>query len=203
MMPTATIASAEILFKSAVIAVAGAEARANINRGDNPDRVTEYLALLGFPFAENGTPTPFCAAGLVWATCKAFCDLNGISYTDANRLNVLKGVLPEVDRLYFKPSASCPAILGDARVRRSFLDSTVPAQPGYLVFLNFDGDPTFPAHMGIVETLVGRTLHTIEFNTSGTSGQNHVDGGFVTRKARLSQFVVGYVRTYPDAETSP
>ncbi len=186
----------DVLFKTTALAVAGDEARANVNRADNPARVTEYLALLGLPFQQGGTPTPFCAAGLTWAVCKAYCDLNGIHYTDANRLDVLKSVLPEIGKRYFKPSASCPEIRDDARTRGTLLDRSAVAQPGYLVFLNFAGNTSDAAHMGIVETVVGTTLHTIEFNTSGFSGQSHVDGGFVARKVRLPQFVVGYVRTY-------
>jgi hypothetical protein len=200
-MPAAnSIAPADTLFKTTVLAVAGDEARANINRTDNQDRVTEYLALLGLPFAQGGIPTPFCAAGLTWATSKAYCDLNGIPYTDANRLDVLKSVLSEISKRYFKPSAACPDILDDARNRGTLLDRSAVAQPGYLVFLNFDGNTSLAAHMGIVETAVGTTLHTIEFNTSGFSGQTHVDGGFVARKVRPPQFVVGFVRTYPDAQ---
>lgn len=174
------------------IKVAQAEAAAGISRSSNRSRVTEYLALLGFGFADaGGKPVPFCAAGLTWATCRAICDATGIAYTDANRLAVFRGVLGEVGR-FFKPSASCKAILDDARARGTLVSQPMP---GYLVLYNWSGG-SHPEHVGLVVGATDTILSTVEFNTSAAGSQS--DGGAVAEKNRNRKYAIGYVRTYPD-----
>lgn len=179
-----------------VLDVARAEAAAGVSRSTDRARVTEYLALLGLPFAEpGGKPVPFCAAGVTWAACRAYCDVNRIAYSDANRLAVFRGVLGEIANS-FKPSASCKAILADARARGTFVDTP---KSGYLVLYNWSGGSQ-PEHVGLVVGATETTLSTVEFNTSAAGSQS--DGGAVALKSRNRRHAIGYVRTYPDASGS-
>ena len=192
----ATPAPADALFSRAVLASAGAEADAHVNRDDNRARVTEYLNLLGLNFADaRGVPYRYCAAGLTWAVCRAYCDENSIAYTDATRAVMLRSVLGDIGKYYFKPSASCQAILDDARARHTFAPVSESPKSGYLVLYNWSGGQ-HAEHIGLVESVSGATLHTIEFNTKAIDGPNQGNGGAVSRKQRPLKFVVGYVRTY-------
>ncbi len=58
-------------------------------------------------------------------------------------------------------------------------------EPGAIVFYSWSGDHSVDAidHVGIVESVDGRTLHTIEGNT---------DGGQLERRVRSTTQVVGY-----------
>lgn len=189
-------APADILFSKRVVAVADGEAAANVSRTTNEPRVTEYLNLLGLNFLdENGVPTRYCATGVTWATCKAYCDLNGIQYTEANRLAMLKSVLGDIGRLYFKPSAGCQSIMDDAKARGTFLPNSQTPQPGYLVFYNWSG-ASHAEHIGIVEGRDANGIQTVEFNTQATSGPNQGNGGAVSKKVRPLKFVLGYAKTY-------
>jgi hypothetical protein len=189
-------ASANVLFSERVLSVAKAEADAHISRTSNKGRVTEYLALLDYGFADDkGVPVPYCAAGVTWATCKAYCDLNKVPYSDADRLTVLRSVLGDIGKLYFEPSAGCRPIMDDAKSRSKFVQDRASAQPGYLVFFNWSGAAE-PEHIGVVSGLEGDGLHTIEFNTSADDGPNRGNGGAVATKIRSLNFVCGYVKTY-------
>lgn len=188
--------AASSLFPQTVLKVANAEADSGVSRSTNRARVTEYLKLLGFNFLdEHGIPTRFCAAGVTWATCKAYCDANGIAYTPATELATLHGVLGDIDRLYFKPSAGCQVIMNDARARGTFMPATQTPLPGYLVFYNWEGG-THAEHIGLVEGADTSMLRTVEFNTTVSSGPNQGDGGAVSRKSRPLKFVLGYAKTY-------
>lgn len=71
---------------------------------------------------------------------------------------------------------------------------TVPssdAQPGDVVILNFHGTLD-TEHCGIVESISGNTMYTIEGNTSVYGSQDN--GGIVMRKARFQSQVVGVCR---------
>ena len=62
-------------------------------------------------------------------------------------------------------------------------------EPGAIVFYSWSGDHSVDAiqHVGLVESVSGHTLHTIEGNT---------DGGQLERRTRSTSQVVGY--GYPD-----
>jgi hypothetical protein len=189
-------ASAQALFAQQVLSVAATEADANISRTSNQPRVTEYLSLLGFPYADShGVPTRYCAAGVTWAVCKAYCDANGITYSDATRLSMLRSVLGDIGKYYFKPSAGCQVIMDDARARNTFVAKSQPPKPGYLVFYNWSGHDN-AEHIGIVDQPGSNTIKTIEFNTTADDGPNQGNGGAVSRKERPMRFVLGYAKTY-------
>ena len=189
-------ASASTLFGQAVLACARAEADAHVSRETDRARVTEYLNLLGLDFADRqGVPYRYCAAGLTWAVCRGYCDLNGIAYTDANRAVMLRSVLGDIGKYYFRPSASCQTILDDAHARHTFASVSEAPRPGYLVLYNWSGGQ-HAEHIGLVDSVQAGTLHTIEFNTTAADGPNQGNGGAVSRKRRPLKFVIGYARTH-------
>ena len=189
-------ASAQQIFGSKLIDIAAKEAEDGVSRSTDKARVTEYLKLLGLGFLDaNGVPTRYCAAGVTWAACRAYCDANAILYDDVSRLSVLRSVLGDVKRS-FKPSASCPDIMSDAQARKNWATADTTPRAGYLVLYNWTGG-TQAQHIGIVVDKVGAQLHTIEFNTTVEDANAHQsNGGAVARKVRAMQFVLGYVETY-------
>jgi hypothetical protein len=74
-------------------------------------------------------------------------------------------------------------------------------EPGDVVMLDFDENPSTIEHVGIVESVSadGKTLTTIEGNTSDGDDVSQSDGGCVARKSRDASLVVGAYR--PPYET--
>ncbi|WP_156042172.1 CHAP domain-containing protein [Bradyrhizobium sp. URHD0069] len=187
------------LFAQQLLATASAEADAGVSRRSNQPRVTEYLKLLGLDFAdENGTPYPFCAAGVSWATAKSFCDLAPtIPYGPETRLGLFRSLLQPLRAYYFRPDARCQTIENDSKARGLWVSETATPKPGWLILYNWHRKST-PQHIGIVQSADATSLHTIEFNTSPDDGPNQGNGGFVARKNRqpFRWAVLGYVKTY-------
>jgi cell wall-associated NlpC family hydrolase len=74
---------------------------------------------------------------------------------------------------------------------------TVPvgkAQPGDVVFFNFDKTPTDTEHVGIVVKNDGKNLHCYEGNTSGDSKGSQANGDGVFLKKRAYSLVMGVGR---------
>ena len=173
-----------------------------VSRDNNRDQVTRFLNLFGLPFAgPDGSPFPFCDAGVGYSAAKAYCDLWGIGYSTASAVSVFRSVLPDVADLSFLPSAACRVTQADAVRRGSWLDAgdldANPADilPGWLVLYSWP-DGTEADHIGIVEHDNGDTISTIEFNTSGIIDGSQVNGGAVARKVRPYNHILGFVRTY-------
>jgi hypothetical protein len=160
--------------------------------------VPEVTDLLGLDFADdNGTPYPFCAAGLSWATAKSFCDLApALPYTPETRLGFFRSLLQPLRTYYFRPDARCQTIQDDAKVRGLWVGEAANPKPGWLVLYNWHRQSP-PQHIGIVQSADAASLHTIEFNTSPDDGPNQGNGGFVARKNRqpFRWAVLGYVKT--------
>jgi hypothetical protein len=190
-------APAATLFQTNVLDVARTEAEAAIRRASNPARVAEYLSLVGFH--DDGSAA-YCGAGVAWAVCKAYCDLNNVAYSDANRLAVLKSVRGDIDSQYFLTTAWIPDTVEDAKARGTFLTDSRLVKPGYLVFFNWndcDKYPRpFPEHVGLVESIAGSQVATIEFNTSIPSGPHKGEKNAVAQRRRDLSLVVNYVKTY-------
>jgi hypothetical protein len=87
---------------------------------------------------------------------------------------------------YFTPSPAVAVIESNAKKRGIFKPRTWIPTPGCLVIYHF---PT-GNHIGVVDQLVGKTLHTIEGNTGGA---NDRDGDGVYRKKRDLTYVAGFV----------
>lgn len=90
-----------------------------------------------------------------------------------------------------KKIASCSAVMNYAKGCGRWITSGY--QPGDLVIFDFTGKKTATNHIGIVESVSGNTLTTIEGNTSaGTSGSQSNGDGVYRRKRNISLVVGAY-----------
>ena len=173
-----------------------------VTRDNNREQVTRFLNLFGLTFAgPDGSPYPFCDAGVGYSAAKAYCDVAGIGYSAQNAVSVFRSVLDDVAALSFLPSASCRITQDDAVKRGAWLDAgdldATPQAilPGWLVLYSWpDGEEA--DHIGIVEHDNGDTIGTCEFNSSGVVDGSQVNGGAVVRKSRPYTHILGFVRTY-------
>lgn len=86
-----------------------------------------------------------------------------------------------------------PAIWNDAIGMGLNRDSVTQAQPGDLIVFDWEGDGT-PDHIGIVESVNGGTISTIEGNTSNGNGP---DGVLRKERAISTGNIVGVVKPPP------
>jgi hypothetical protein len=86
----------------------------------------------------------------------------------------------------------------DGKRRGQWVPVSQIPKPGWIVFFNWSG-ANHPEHVGLVQAVSGNSLRTIEFNTRIDSGPNQGDGGAVAEKTRDLRYVLGYIRTYPEA----
>lgn len=173
-----------------------------VTRQSNPAQIQRFTGLFNFRSDEN---PPFCAMGVAYAAAKAYCDLTPerILYTQRNHTRTLQNVLPLIKKYYFTPSPSCWFMMKEAMKRKPgqrgswVANGTVAPKRGWLVLFDWKnkGDGR-PDHVAIVKS-VGRrgALHTVEFNTSITFG-NQRNGGAVAQKVRKMSDVMGFIRTY-------
>jgi hypothetical protein len=183
-----------------------AKAEIGVSRATNRARVSAYLELFGLKFAySNGTVVPFCAAGVGWAICKSYCDLQPqagdafepIAYTDSTLGSALKSVFFNVNSTYCALSAGCDLIVNAAHATHRWNAPSVVPKPGWLILYNWNGGKS-PEHVGIVEQATANSLTTIEFNTTAVGAGSQGNGGAVARRDRQAarHLVVGYVATY-------
>ena len=74
------------------------------------------------------------------------------------------------------------------------------AQPGDVVFFNFDANPTDTEHVGIVYSNDGKNLITFEGNTSGNNKGSQANGDGVFKKKRAYSLVMSVARPDWDAK---
>lgn len=189
---------AKSLFVKFVLSAAGKEADSGVSRASNKRRVTDYLNLFGLDFADRGGhPYAFCAAGIGWAACKGYCEMDPkIGFADP-ATPVFRRVVSIIKQNYFLPHPSCLNMVQNAKSRKNWIAKTAVPLPGWLVLYNWSGG-ALAEHVGIVETASAHQLRTIEFNTSVITGGNQRNGGVVARKNRDAArgFVLGYIATY-------
>jgi hypothetical protein len=167
-----------------------------MDRWNNEAKITEILGLFGLPFKYNdGTPVPFCAAGIGYSAAIAFAKASKLG-TDKD---TLQKMLPAVDYFDFYPS---PGVLNMSQVARGKsrwidrTDKSIPEQ-GWLVVYDWSGsnDPERTSHVGIILSADSRKLETLEFNTGNTA---HPRGGTVAYKTRdYNDMVKGFIKTNP------
>jgi hypothetical protein len=183
----------------AMLQKAGDYADRNVNRKDNQPEITQFLNLLDYPFEEKGKPTAFCAAGVSFVACQAFCETNPlIPYNRTQPVSELRRFLPIIDAYYFLPSVTVGEIKENADHRGIWVQNSHSVSPkrGWLVIFAFRQDQ-LPSHIGIVDCLGDFGLKTVEFNTGSTSAGSQGNGGFVARKTRLvGPHILGYVGLY-------
>lgn len=121
-------------------------------------RVNQYLAAVGL-----GPGNPWCAA---------FC------FFCADQAGV-----PDATWAGLSNRAYCPTIESWARSKGVL--STTPARGAFMLLQMWDNDGQYSGHIGIVESVEGNQIHTIEGNTSPQgSGGSDDNGGGVYRRVR-------------------
>ena len=97
-------------------------------------------------------------------------------------------------------TASC-GVLGDWAKQQGIWHSyTETPKPGDLVLFDFSGKHTSRDHVGVVKSVGGNTVYTIEGNTGST---NQANGGAVMERQRSKTYITGYVRPkYTDKQTA-
>lgn len=167
------------------------------NERRNASEIELWLAIFGIPTRrENGRLQKFCAAGLSWAACQAYCNISPsqLPYNQESKKEIFSEVLPDLNRFYFRPHCAVRKIKEDAERRQTWKPqraSTAP-KPGWLVIFDWDGDDQ-PNHIGLVRGTSENKLLTIEFNTTTGSGGDQSDGGGVYIREREYRYVQGYV----------
>lgn len=183
----------------ALATLEAAKTYVGLNRVNGPDKVATMLKLFDLPMHLNGKPVPYCASGVSFAACLAYCKIDPKVNVDPKQpsLDTLRQVQTDIDHYYFKTSPSCAVMMDDAKKRGNWIRVNDPAtpQPGWLVFYHWklDGHPN---HVGMVDHAEGNTLHTIEFNTSDPQHASESNGGAVALKERQLGHVLGYIKTY-------
>lgn len=160
------------------------------SRANDPGQIGRFLGLFGLPFAENGAPLAFCAAGASWSACKALADLCQIRYDANSAPRVFQAeALPRVNNWMFETSASV-SNLAHAAMTRGWWSAPGPdvtARPGDLVCFTWaSGDH----HVEIIAEDDGQTFKTVGFNTTDCAGHS----GVVADKQRRWDYVWGIVR---------
>ena len=168
--------------------------------------VEDYFKLFNVPARKaDGTLQPFCAAGLSFAACQAYCDLhpNNINYTESGKLRTFRDVLSDVNKFYFLPHCSTQEMVRDAKQRGTWIDKqqrVTGLKPGWLVFFNWpDKRGNFsgvPNHVGVIQYVEQDLLHTVEYNTSIGSRGTQRNGGHIAFKERVYGNVLGYSKLY-------
>lgn len=79
-------------------------------------------------------------------------------------------------------TASCGELMNYAKANGLWVTGSY--RPGDLVIMDFPGNSTVTDHVGIVESVSGNVLNTIEGNTSPDSSGSQYNGGTVCRKKR-------------------
>jgi hypothetical protein len=181
----------------ALATLAAAKTYVGLNRDNGAEKVATMLKLFDLPMHLNGKPVPYCASGISYAACQAYCGIDPQVVLDPGQpLGTLRQVQTDIDRYYFKTSPSCAVMVEDARKRGSWVKvNTDPPQSGWLVFYHWklDGHPN---HVGMVDHLEGDKLHTVEFNTSDPQHSSQSNGGAVAEKERSLNHVLGFIKTY-------
>lgn len=158
-----------------VLSIAGAEV--GYSRYDDPKTGTKYgrwyAGIGGSYYAENGVP--YCAMFASWVLDQAGVSCAGF------------------------PGAYCPDMLEAAQDAGATV-RLADAQPGDIIFYDWNGDGESD-HVGIIVTNYGGTnFETIEGNTSGGSSGSQTNGGMVARRSRPSTYVCGIVRPRYDGK---
>jgi hypothetical protein len=176
-----------------------------VSRSSNPEQVKQFLSLFGLGLTySTGGLVPYCAAGLSFCVCQAYCELTPsqiVNQTDPNR--TYRDVIASINSYYLRPSASCAVIAEDANRRGTWLERPPSfqgvVQPGWIALFDWNASGK-PEHIGIVESCEPQVLNTIEFNTSLPDVGNNVhansNGGTVAKKERPIRYLLGLVKTY-------
>lgn len=173
-----------------------------VSRDSNPEQVNQFLKLFKYRLTySNGAYVPYCAVGVAFCACKAYCVLNPqrLEFDQEDPNPQFRVVLSDINKYYFKPSPSCRDMVNSAKRRKIWIPrrsiSWSKVLPGWLVMFDWR-QVGRPNHVGFVDQSLQNRLNTVEFNTSATSTGSKSNGGAVARKERELKYVLGYIKTY-------
>jgi len=169
------------------------------NRKDNHNQIADMLELFGLAFADSKKmPYAFCAAGVGYVAAKIYAESKGQTATFTNIVQCLG----EIDHYHFYPTPGVANMVTVATVhgrwvpKAAVVSSTKPVKPrpGWLVAFKWNATDH---HIGILKSINGTKMTTIEFNTSPEhSGGSNSDGGCVAERHRnLDTTVMGFIDT--------
>jgi hypothetical protein len=185
-------------FARKLLSLSSQYADQKISRDSSPDQIDVFLRLFGLQLRyDSGAYVPFCAAGLSFAACRAYCELDlQNTYDIDDPLPVLKTILTDINNHYFKPSPAVRLIKADAESRGIWVKpKDSKPKPGWPVIFSWKQDGN-PNHIGLVSELKGDTLTTVEFNTSSGTAGSQSNGGAVAKRKRKLPYVLGYVKSW-------
>ena len=167
------------------------------SRTSTPEQITEFLGLFGLPLRDQDGYVAFCAAGLSFCALMAYAKFLSLNIGQDKRIEQFRKISPDLDHYYFYPTVSCIDMYHIAAGKRRWVDRkaspTVLPSPGWIVLFDW-GKRGTQDHCGIVQQATRDRMTTIEFNTSGNSGDQR-NGGAVAEKQRNYDFVAGYIVT--------
>lgn len=172
-----------------------------VSRKNKATQVLEFLDIVD----EKGIGTPFCAAGVSYAACRAYCDLKeSVKYDPDHiteeRKSTFKTKLTTINAHYFFPNSAVRIIKRHAIEHNRWADRSTTPLPGWLVVYSWKTGETLGNHIGIVDEVKngGKSLITLEYNTTMQVGSgSERDGGHVAEKYReVNDTVLGYVKIY-------
>lgn len=165
---------------------------------EHREEIIKWITLFRIPpLQENGSLQKFCAAGLSWASCQAYCNIDPgrRAYNEQSSQDVFYDTLSDINQFYFKPHCSVNMMMKDAQGRNTWKPSSVNPKPGWLVVYDWNQDG-WPDHIGLVQQRDDNILFTIEFNTTSGRSGDQSNGGRVASRRRELKFIKGYIGWY-------
>src|ERR1041384_577485 len=166
-------------------------------RSNAKDEIAKLLKIFDLPFAIDGKPVPFCAAGASYVAAQIYAR-RYVKEDSKLTPEVVAEYLGDIDHHHFAPSPSVWDMYFVARGKRRWKDAEpakVAPKPGWLVIFDFVKGAD---HVGIVERYEPGTVHTIEFNTVPENAVgSEANGGMVARRRRryTVPMIKGFVQT--------
>ena len=177
------------LFAQKLLDISKDYVKDKINRDSEQGRIVDsFCRLFGLHLRDGKDYTHYCAAGLCFAACRAYCELSPpTGYSKTDPVPGLQAVLPDISRQYFRPNPGVRYIMWAAQEKKDkWITMKEPheVKRGHLVIFSWRGDAV-ANHIGIVDRVPENgSLHTVEFNTSRDDDSNKSNGGAVATKER-------------------
>jgi len=165
------------------------------NRQNNRDEIADLLEVFGLGFADSkGKPYAFCAAGIGYVAAKVYAKsrTKNVSYAD-----IIQS-LGDIDHHHFFPNPGVVNMVTVASIHGRWVPIANLASgkskplPGWLVVFKWNKTDH---HIGILKSISGKMLTTVEFNTSPEGAQgSQANGGAVAERTRsLERSVLGFI----------
>ncbi|MRV76083.1 hypothetical protein GJ700_30655 [Duganella sp. FT92W] len=165
------------------------------NRQKNRDGIADMLEVFGLGFADSkGHPYAFCAAGIGYVAARVYAKTR---VKDATYADVIQ-CLGDIDHHHFYPCPGVANMVTVASVHGRWVPVTnvvsgkANPMPGWLVVFKWNKSDH---HIGILKSISGEKLKTVEFNTSpeGAKGSDANGGAVAERERRLNSNVLGFI----------